>query len=123
MFVVRDQMLQHTCWNIEFYMCFFCTITNLNKLHLILHNAANPKGVSNSISLEVENMAIMAEARVMLPQVVLETNLHASYMENMDTRSLIWSYHFDKEFVPTIPIRQASQTTTCDQGASTFINS
>ena len=44
MFVVRDHMLKHTCWNIVFHMCPFCSINKLITLHIIFHNAFNTKG-------------------------------------------------------------------------------
>lgn len=37
-------MLQHTCWNIVFHICHFYTRNQLNILHIVFHNSANPKG-------------------------------------------------------------------------------
>lgn len=50
MSVVRDHMLQHTCWNIVFHMCLIWTKTSLNILHIVLHNATNPKGRTRDTS-------------------------------------------------------------------------
>lgn len=52
MYVVRYQMLQHTCWNNVFHMYPFCTRNNLNILHVVFPYTVNPKRTTHYFFLQ-----------------------------------------------------------------------